>query len=131
MRKKIINELNGYNHDEISYSSNIIARGKQKFAIFGNTAFDVSRRNYNDLQHGMGFVPVRLNGEYVLLTEDYGDGINQKILCFHIFLNRGKTVRILQWLSVGWLYASELQLPIHEINQKIMDEIDTGCLNLI
>ena len=132
MRQQIINEIKDSKAEGnmISYSTKVVIRGKQKFAIFRGIAVDVTRLNYSDLGNGFGFVPVHIDGKYILATPDC-DECGEKILCVNIFKDRhNKKIKLMQFLPCRWIYVKELELSNSEINDNIIDELDNGQLNI-
>ena len=111
----------------------------QKFVVFGNLAFDVTKKKYavpteknhvisaefDQKYHGVtggdGNFPVKFQGRYWLFENEY----EAKILCYTIFTTTsGTRIKTLLWLSPRWLYTNELQLSNGEIAEKLTNELE-------
>lgn len=112
---------------EYVWSDKTVKRGKQTFAIFGNTAYDVSKMKFNydeTCVPGTGKLCVPINGKFLAEFPDEG---KSGIMGMYIISRNGKKI----WtepcfVPCGWLYTEELKLTNNEILQNMIDEIDAG-----
>jgi hypothetical protein len=109
------------------WSDNVIVRGKQTFAIFGDSAYDVSKMKFNydeTCVRGTGKLCVPINGKYLAQFPDEGQS---GIMGMYIINRKNKNVKSNPtFVPCGWLYTEELKLSNNEIRQNIADDIMRG-----
>lgn len=114
---------------DYEWSSRIVVRRRQTFAIFGDFAYDVSRQSFEGLDgpgthRGEGKICVPVNGRYFLESPDEG---STGIMGCYVLHRRGKTIITdPSFVPCGWLYTSEINLTNNEIFQNMIDEIADG-----
>ena len=109
------------------WSTSVINRGKQTFAVFGCMAYDVSKMKFNydkTCIPGTGKLCVSLNGRYLAQFPDEGQS---GIMGLYVLDRKGKKiVSDPTFVPCGWLHAEELKLTNTEVEQNIIDDIEAG-----
>jgi len=115
------------------WSKRVVQRGKQTFAVFGSTAYDVSKIKFTsdcspECNPGNGSLCVPIKGRYLAEFPDEGrDGI---MGCYIIPDRRGdkgkNKLTSPSFVSCGWLYTEELELSKAEILNNIIEDVEAG-----
>lgn len=110
-----------------SWSDRIVSRGKQRFAVFGDIAYELLPfESAEEKGTRFEYYPVILDGRMFRMDPDEGRGGMLYIL--HMTSRRGEPTD--RWstsfLQTGWLYVQELELSNEEILENIAEEIQAG-----
>ena len=116
---------------EYMWSDRIVKRGKQVFAIFGSTAYDVSKVKFIDplalprdaVCSGKLCVPIK--GRYLGEFPDEGQC---GVMGCYIINKKGGAKRPIYpcFITCGWLHTDELKLSNEEIMDNIIEDVEAG-----
>lgn len=119
---------------DIYRDCDIVARGEQKFAVSGGCAYEFLRFETAGEEDGstiFEYVPAIIDGRAIVIEPTVEGGKSGIVYVMRCIRRRGVD-QVGNWigtvLSQGWLWTSELSLTNREINNSIMDEIDSGAL---
>lgn len=125
--KKFAEECKDDGFLSYEWSERIIVRGNQTFAIFGDTAYDVSKQKFNydkTCIAGSGKLCVPIKGKYLAEFPDEG---RSGIMGLCIVTRKGKNIRTEpMFVPCGWLHTEELKLTNEEILDNIIDDVERG-----
>lgn len=118
--------MNGF--VELDKSTRIAQRGKQAFAIFGGTAYDITPMDFTDPERGRFVrVPALLSGHaYAEFPDEGNSGVLFWWWSEHLEKRLGKKEWHLGFQSAGWLHEKELELSSDEITMNIIEDILRG-----
>lgn len=104
------------------WSSRVVRRGRQTFAVFGSVAYDVSKQKFSD--DGTGKLCVPIDGRYLAQFPDEG---RCGVLGMYVMDFRGgRTKTDPCFVPCGWIETEELQQTDRQISENIAEEIMAG-----
>ena len=118
--------------DEATYtwSSRLVQRGSQLFAVFGSQAYELHRAaRIEDPQSGgvFEYLPLLIDGRTLLEQSDYSSGIATFMRCVQLRGEPYDGAWMVTYLNTGWIRTDELQMTNAQISERIADEIDRGA----
>lgn len=114
------------------WSSGLVSRGSQQFAIFGKIANELAPPVVDDSDVHIEYVPIVIDGR--LLKRSPDEGPSGVAYLMRVSRHNGQSVADPTWhgsyVPCGWLYATELGMTNDEIAGRIADEVDRGLLRI-
>lgn len=108
------------------WSSKVVKRGNQLFAVFGSIAYDVTKTKFTEegCSLGDGKLCVPINGRYLAEFPDEG---SSGIMGMYIITRNGRrAVLNPSFVPCGWIYTEELELNREQIRENIINDVLDG-----
>lgn len=115
---------------EIDRTGALVQRGKQLFAVFGETAYELHNSEFVDSTDDsrVEWVPAIVDGHAIGEWPDEGRSGVLHLLRFT--RRRGREIENPKWfasfLPCGWLHTTEINQSNRQIAENIIEEIDDG-----
>jgi hypothetical protein len=96
--------------------------GRQLFAVFGNTAYELIEHMVREGDKWVALRPALLDGKAFHSYPDEGMSGTLHWICVHQRPDKW----MLTWYPSGWLHSDELEQSAEQIGERIVEEIGRG-----